>query len=528
MELLKVIIVDDDCLVVDDLCQLIDWKQCGMEIVGTANNGKKGLALVEQLHPQIAIVDITMPVLSGLDFCRQISERQIPLQVLLLTAYRDFEYAKAAVPLGIFDYVLKNDINELSLRDIMERMKEKLSEDSKHQTMKKSQILEQLLLGGEPEASVPAATLSEFALTTRQPARLLLLNADAPYKTDHSADFTQKQFSMAQFVDKHPCPACASYLTELPCVGVAPTTAVLFLKTQAAYQTREEYCHLMEMVRYYQASFLQDCGQTLSAVFSDQLWQLSEIPQTFQRLCHAVRYSFFAGTGAVLGLSEMEKHIAEEEEGYSLSELEKLIARGSYHQAAEEIAGLLDRFGTQHWNRKAFADICTHGYIFINRYREQLPCYSQGNTPLEIDRYCCKDVAEAKRCFERDILQLAEAVVPPYSAKVRRAINFIHANYEKNITLKDVAKELAISDIYLSRLFRKETKNTFLDYLTAHRMNVAKSMLESGDYRVGEISEAVGYKTSQYFSVLFRKMFGHSPSECAKHAEQEETEGEKK
>ena len=100
-----------------------------------------------------------------------------------------------------------------------------------------------------------------------------------------------------------------------------------------------------------------------------------------------------------------------------------------------------------------------------------------------------------------------------YSNRIQNAIQYIHTHYDQDLTMEEVAKNLGISCIYLSKLFKKETGQTFLEYLTNYRMERAKYILSKGDYKVYEVAEQVGYKTSQYFSSVFRKNTGMNPSD---------------
>lgn len=93
------------------------------------------------------------------------------------------------------------------------------------------------------------------------------------------------------------------------------------------------------------------------------------------------------------------------------------------------------------------------------------------------------------------------------------AIDYIKANYYKEITVKDVADSLYICESYLSRLFKIHTNYTFVEYLTCYRLKIALLLLKDYRIKVYEVSEKVGYKDSKYFSVIFKKYIGVSPME---------------
>lgn len=99
MNTIKVLLMDDDALVLDDLRTLIQWEYYGFTIIGEAKNGKEGLKIFYQQQPDLVIVDIYMPILNGLEFCQQVMNEKNPPKIILLTAYKDFEYAKQGIRL---------------------------------------------------------------------------------------------------------------------------------------------------------------------------------------------------------------------------------------------------------------------------------------------------------------------------------------------------------------------------------------------------------------------------------------------
>lgn len=100
-----------------------------------------------------------------------------------------------------------------------------------------------------------------------------------------------------------------------------------------------------------------------------------------------------------------------------------------------------------------------------------------------------------------------------YSGKVRYIKAFMEQNYSRDISLNDVAGDLGMNAIYLSQLFKKETGSTFSAYLTKVRMNQAIRLLRTGEYKIYEVSEMVGYQTVQYFSKVFKKETGKNPKD---------------
>ncbi len=126
-------------------------------------------------------------------------------------------------------------------------------------------------------------------------------------------------------------------------------------------------------------------------------------------------------------------------------------------------------------------------------------------------------------CVSNIIRNMKQNNLANISKHIRMAIDFIDENYKKKITLEDVSRHIGLSEVYISRLFKKETGKTFLDYINEVKLSSAKQMLDTGKYKVYEVADELGFNNSHYFSTLFKKFTGLTPSEYLqnKHISQE-------
>ena len=124
----KIVVADDEPLIIRGLKKLVDWERINSEIIGEAENGRKLMELIEDVHPDIIISDIAMPQATGLDVIREIREKNINAQVIFMSGYQEFSYAKAAIQYGAVDYLLK-PVSEEELRDSVMKAQEILRKD---------------------------------------------------------------------------------------------------------------------------------------------------------------------------------------------------------------------------------------------------------------------------------------------------------------------------------------------------------------------------------------------------------------
>ena len=124
--MIPVMIVDDEKLTIEDLSTLVDWQACGYEIVAKTFNGKRGIRMFEEFHPQLILTDIRMPFMDGIRMCEEIRKKDPEVQIVLLTAYEEFEYAKAAIRLGVTDYLIKSEITEENFTVFLQEMRTRI------------------------------------------------------------------------------------------------------------------------------------------------------------------------------------------------------------------------------------------------------------------------------------------------------------------------------------------------------------------------------------------------------------------
>ena len=125
--MLKLLIADDEQLIRESLACCVDWGGLGIEVVGCCKNGVEALDAIIDASPDLMITDIRMPGLTGLELIEKIHARDREIQVIILSGYREFEYAKQAIRFGVTDYLLK-PVNEKSLIEAVEKAKDRCDE----------------------------------------------------------------------------------------------------------------------------------------------------------------------------------------------------------------------------------------------------------------------------------------------------------------------------------------------------------------------------------------------------------------
>lgn len=142
MNMIPVMIVDDEKLAREDLQTFIDWESLGFHIVATAVNGRQALKMYVQYHPKIIFTDIKMPVMDGIEFSKELRKMDEGIIIILLTAYEEFSYAKAAIQLGITDYVIKNEITPQSMEVLLKKLRQRIEIEQKSSNILNDKLIE--------------------------------------------------------------------------------------------------------------------------------------------------------------------------------------------------------------------------------------------------------------------------------------------------------------------------------------------------------------------------------------------------
>jgi DNA-binding NarL/FixJ family response regulator/anti-sigma regulatory factor (Ser/Thr protein kinase) len=172
----KVILVDDEPIVISDLQTLVDWEALGFSIVGCAYSSEQALALVRRHGPGLAFVDVALPGgINGLELSARIKAISPGTIVIILSSFMDFAYAQQAIDVGVFTYLVKHQLTQQSLTGILNKAKVKLHQREAESALVRQQLLKALLSGGALYAALPLVDAKGRVLYAQGPAGFALL-----------------------------------------------------------------------------------------------------------------------------------------------------------------------------------------------------------------------------------------------------------------------------------------------------------------------------------------------------------------
>ncbi len=529
--MLGVFLVEDERIIRETLRDTVPWARQGYTFVGEASDGEMALPLIRETKPDVLITDIRMPFMDGLALSKLVLQEFPHIKVIIISGYDDFEYARQAIGIGVERYLLK-PITKSALLSVLEEVRSKIEsqrdqqnyllqfnqEAQDYEQFNRRRFFERMVSGQMPVQQIYERA-EELELDLRAQAYTIAMVSALPEEQgtgSYSESGARIREELVAFFLKYP---------EYILFRWNMTTYAVLIKGDAGKlegciqrcvgKVRELYETYGPELSWYVAvgtptgrlSLLSQCFEEVSRLWAYRL----VLPAQHVLTADTVR--FLAGTRDSHDLKDLD-----------VRKLDPRVITGVLKNAsAQDISGFVEEYLHNIESALDSSPFCQ--YLMLNvRFTATGYLQEMGIAPKELlDNLTCLDmvgqsvtVDDLKRYLSDILLRSVElrdrASGSQYRDLLKSAVVYIDGNFQnEDISLNRVAKEVNISANYLSAVFSQEMGSTFVEYLTAKRMEKARELLRSSDLRSGEIALAVGYKDPHYFSFLFKKTQGCTP-----------------
>lgn len=521
---IRILLADDEPIILKGLRKLIPWESLGMEIAGQAGDGAELAELIGELKPDIVISDISMPNRSGIEILRWMGEAGLTAKVIFISAYQEFAYAKEALSLGAVDYLIK-PIEKAQLAAALDKAASLVRE--RGEAIRSKDKLERLEARRRTEElQEELGRLANGTLSVRSEAyRSLEESLRAPFYTALAVSigrlrggtgrWTEQERKLAEF-------AVDNILSELI---VASGAGQYFDKNGikmliVAHADALKPCETAQDIKAKLNGYLK---LDVSIGVGLAVRELGKLSESCRQAMQALEMKYFEGLNKVLPYAETAPAPSLEGELYerradivrgltgrdrksALEALNRLLA--SIRKAAEgnKALAVSTAFSSMlvvvQELRKADVAVGGDGGFDIQGLQARLGDYdtfdemAQGVREMLEELYAAIDNRSG-----RDKLQLA------------RVKQYIEEHYAEDLTLESVAAVAYMNPYYFSAFFKKHTNRNFKAYVTELRMREAVRLLMTTDLMMYEIAEKVGYNNARHFSDVFKKTYGQIPNE---------------
>lgn len=488
-----VLLVEDEILVRESVKSIIPWEELGFTVIAEADEGAEALAKIREHQPDLVITDIIMPVMNGVELLKAARDEGYASKFIVLSCMSDFEYVREAMEYGASNYILKLSMNIASLKEALEKVKAELFRASSENAQALHQYYERIWrrigenLPTRPDQGQPAFPIPNWGRLFFVVAAVL--HGEAPIHHRMLRPAEQPASHRIQTVHR---------FSEW-----GQTTFFLgFADSKEADRYARMLKEMAAKVPYPIACSSRTEGQSLPDAWKCVLGELD-------RCWHGADNE---------RAQAKETEWASEEDFSELWSTERMILRQFEQMKAEECCDSIIR-------------------IFELMTRQRQSMYAVKETSLRLGRTFCRMMAvpfelqdRIAGCtrhaelrgimldFVREKLRQWDRNFPILSdhPEINKVIAYIRANYNRELTVKSLAKYVSMDEKYLSGLFKKKTGEVLIHYLQRVRIRRAESYLRTTELSVSDIGAMVGFTNDNYFIKIFRRFHDLTPSQYRK------------
>lgn len=490
----KMLIVDDEYYSREGTVRMLDWEKYDIEIVGTAKNGAEGMAMTEELKPDIILTDIRMKSMDGLSMIKEIKNKNIDCKFIVMSGYKLFEYAKKSLEEGVVAYLLK-PIPQKDLIDALIKAKSLIQESKNGNISKRLEQSEAAVKGFIGGESLPDGIISY---------RIFMIKFEHASSSVDKADIYEQLLKCNENI--FVCFSNNSKFIFMICNPTHDTALIRKIKNvletflgfhvhiggsqiQAASDKENFSAALMQANLALQFHIYSNSDEEI--IFYDEIskYDNNTIDNELIKYSHDIAYSVEA------------------------------CSKKSVHDTLRMV---VERIKNKKYNPQVVCDWFKNLYINIDYRMKQL-----GYTESEFNNskhqlnginiyngFSLSNMLQYTEDFCFHCIKLIEdSRIGNYEKTIKDVIVYIDNHYTDDISLEYLEKKFFIDLSYLSKLFKKETGKTYLQYITEKRIEKAKELMNNTDLNIYEIASKVSYNNAKYFSQLFKKVEGISPSD---------------
>lgn len=541
--MLKIFLAEDEVIVRETIKRMIPWEDLRFELVGEAADGEMALPLLLRQKPDLLITDIKMPFMDGLTLAK-VAKKEIPgLKVVILSGYDDFNYAKQAINIGVEDYLLK----PITKNALIERLTEIRSRYEHEKTQKEyyekfhremqayeknsSRDFFEALVSGSMDMMEIYRRSEKLGLDIVAEAYNVLI-----FTMNCEEDFSGQREGYSEWE--------AESLELLEEFFSENTSAMLFRCNIFSYGVLIK--GQKETIGENTRSCVSEIQRILDRKEQKRQWfvaagepveRLSQIQKSYYSASRAFsqRYLYDENILYYDEMASMEKKNVTEDDSTYLQKvdvnalnpviLQKFLSNGLLEETENFVKDYFYAIGQEPLESLVFRNYVTLNVRFsVMSFLKEIGCdtrtLEQEDTEdvlSESSKSLENAIAYAKKIISQAIALRDQNSGNKNRSILKTAVDFIDSHYmEEDMSLNKAANAANVSANHFSALFSQNMGQTFIEYLTNLRMNKAKEYLRCTSMRSSEIAGEIGYKDAHYFSYLFKKTQGMTPSDYRK------------
>ena len=510
----KILVADDEDIIRQGIKCLCDYKALGFTIADEASNGDQAYEKILELQPDVVLMDIRMPGMTGLEVIEKLNEQGYNGYFVIISSYTDFSYAQKAMRFGVQSYITK-PIDEDELTEVLNTLKTSLdsvriAENTSAHYKSKAHIpiIKDILLG---DADLSSLNLDEFHLNN-DTYQVVIYEKYSHEMADAAYDFSE--LLRVTNNDNNSFDRITIQNSE-----------VLLLKGSFAIQKFNDFLERYEREKRPQKNSPLD---SLFITYGSCVPSLEYIPKSYQEAESLLKRRFFcAQEQHTIGYMDLPSFanttsiICDDLLKEYTGQLLNYIQAFNRTMVAETLAGLQNHLYNASDSIESIKLFLTDLYLQIKEQIKHL--YPNNDIPFASNSDIIRLIGEKFYLYEIVLFftEQFEVIMNCIGSSTRDSVlddilHYINHNYTKNITLENIAPLFGYNSSYLGKIFSKKVGENFNSYVDHIRIEHSKELLLNDNSKVYVIAEKVGYRSVDYFHIKFKKYVGQSPAEYRK------------
>jgi len=530
----RVIIVDDEVVIRQGIKKIIQRFAPDWEVVGEAEDGVSGLQQIFRLQPDLVILDVRMPGLTGIECCEEIAAKSPRIHRIILTAYQDFQLAKQAIHHGVMEFITKPLDREELLQTLKkvgalvdaERQEQELLSSLQHTVRQAAPLAQQLyyqqfLFGHDINDLEQFIVDTGYSLPFKHDSDEVIVLAVSPDWIEKDSfspfDIELFRYALTKFVQEWYAGQPQSFILQ---DHAGQIIVILSYDAERAENAMQQAAELADRLR---ADILTYFKRTVTVGISSK-YSFVDTPKAYQEASLAVTYRFVYGGDQVLSLGtlEVEQHLP-----VQLLEQIEVSLDNLMHGNEQDAYDALDRVtSSERIGPVELKRIIVHYMLRLAVQIKQMDLDINETSGKSLQMWLSElegTVTHASLMNKIKVMihELCQWILQERShldlKSVEKAKQHVRDYLSEGVSLQSVADYMGMNASYFSRWFKYSTNRNFVDFLKECRIDKAKELLQEGSHNLQEISAQIGYADAKHFYRVFKELTGYTPSEYKKH-----------
>ena len=518
----SVFIVDDEHIVLEGIRNTIDWENSQFTFAGEASDGELALSMIHEMKPDILITDIKMPFMDGLELAKILKKIQPWLRIIILSGHDEFEYAKAAISIGVEDYILKPFTHDDLIRSLnkvaanLDKEKKQLSDMTQlreelesNSTLMRNKFLSDLVFGNidHTEAMQKASSLNLDFISRYYK---IIINDLRNEKQNHNA-IQEAKVRLNSLVKNWP---------DVISFFIGPERCVCILKGNSREDIDNSSFDYAEAIEHIVTQHL-DCN-VISSI-SKTVDHFSQIGECYNDADKILQMTRIWNKSRILSSDDVKNS---SDGKISLQDKDPLVDNLKY-AGKNEIDSIISHYiEILNDNSQSFTVIASYLLVdvimAVSKLIEELDGKVNEIMPEILQHSFVEESIQNEEIFVKNVRNILTRLLDYRDSRIQgrygdviiKAKDYIEKNYASQDTcLTTVAEEVHLSPNHFSTIFSQECGITFIEFLTNVRVEAAKKLLKETDMKGSDIAYECGFGDPHYFSFIFKKTTGMSPRE---------------